>query len=66
LSRGIERRGPAVPARQVPGEGAPRSTQGGFAKWYEIVCEESNKKYAVKVIEKASLTRSKAREKVLI
>ena len=38
--------------------------QGGFAKCYELFPHENNKKYAVKVIEKASLTRSKAKEKV--
>ena len=41
-----------------------QNIQGGFAKCYELISHENNKKYAVKVIEKASLTRSKAREKV--
>ena len=40
--------------------------QGGFAKCYELTSQENNKKFAVKIIEKASLTRSKAREKVKI
>lgn len=40
--------------------------QGGFAKCYELISHENNKKFAVKLIEKASLTRSKAREKVFI
>ena len=35
--------------------------QGGFAKCYELTSLENDKKYAVKVIEKASLTRSKAK-----
>lgn len=41
-------------------------TQGGFARCYELISLENNKKYAVKVIEKASITRSKAKEKVLL
>lgn len=38
--------------------------QGGFAKCYELTNLTNNHKYAVKIVEKASLTRSKAREKV--
>ena len=36
--------------------------KGGFAKCYELISLENDKKYAVKAIEKASLTRSKAKE----
>jgi polo-like kinase 1 len=38
--------------------------KGGFAKCYEFINLANNKKYAAKIIEKATLTRSKAKEKV--
>jgi polo-like kinase 1 len=40
--------------------------QGGFAKCYEFTSLDTNKLYAAKVIEKSSLSRSKAKEKVFI
>jgi hypothetical protein len=39
--------------------------QGGFAKCYEFTHTATGRKFAAKIIEKASLTRSKAKEKVL-
>jgi hypothetical protein len=39
--------------------------QGGFAKCYEFTNMATGKKFAAKIIEKATLTRSKAKEKVL-
>ena len=38
--------------------------QGGFAKCYEFTHTATGRKYAAKIIEKATLTRSKAKEKV--
>jgi hypothetical protein len=38
--------------------------QGGFAKCYEFTQISTGRKYAAKIIEKATLTRSKAKEKV--
>ena len=38
--------------------------QGGFAKCYEITSLDTKKVYAAKIIEKSSLNRSKAKEKV--
>ena len=38
--------------------------QGGFAKCYEFTNMATGKKFAAKIIEKATLTRSKAKEKV--
>lgn len=40
--------------------------QGGFAKCYEFTHTGSGRKYAAKIIEKATLTRSKAKEKVSV
>lgn len=40
------------------------SIQGGFAKCYEFTNLATGKKFAAKIIEKATLTRSKAKEKV--
>jgi len=40
------------------------SIQGGFAKCYEFTHAGTGRKYAAKIIEKATLTRSKAKEKV--
>ena len=39
--------------------------KGGFAKCYEFTHTATGRKFAAKIIEKASLTRSKAKEKVL-
>lgn len=38
---------------------------GGFAKCYEGVDIENNKRYAIKVMEKASLQKSRAKQKVM-
>lgn len=35
--------------------------QGGFAKCYEVISLQTEKKYAAKIIEKASLEKSKAK-----
>jgi len=38
--------------------------QGGFAKCYEVTSLDTKRVYAAKIIEKASLNKSKAKEKV--
>ncbi len=38
--------------------------QGGFAKCYEFTNMSNGRKYAAKIIDKTTLTRSKAKEKV--
>lgn len=48
----------------IPRQGNFITTQGGFAKCYEFTNLANNKKYAAKIVEKATLTRSKAKEKV--
>lgn len=39
--------------------------KGGFAKCYEFVCSENDKTFAAKVIAKASLTKSRAKQKLI-
>lgn len=39
--------------------------KGGFAKCYEITNLETKKIYAAKIVSKASLTKNRARQKVL-
>ena len=48
----------------IPRQGTYFTIQGGFAKCYEFTNLANNKKYAAKIVEKATLTRSKAKEKV--
>jgi hypothetical protein len=38
--------------------------KGGFAECYEFVSEETGKRYAAKVIDKETLGKGKAREKL--
>lgn len=41
-------------------------TQGGFAVCHELINLKTNRKLAVKIIDKTTLTKSKAKEKVLL
>lgn len=38
--------------------------QGGFARCYEMTCEETGIKYAGKIVAKSSLVKPKAKQKV--
>ena len=40
--------------------------KGGFAKCYEVTDMETNKSYAAKIVEKSSLLKGKAKQKVII
>ena len=38
---------------------------GGFSKCYEYICEENNKNYAIKIINKSILNNEKSRKMIL-
>lgn len=40
------------------------SVQGGFAKCYWATCLETGEAFALKIVQKSSLVKSKARQKV--
>ncbi len=39
--------------------------KGGFAKCYEFICDETQQVYACKVVQKSSLTKSRAKQKLM-
>lgn len=47
-----------------PRQGTNIITQGGFAECYELVSQETGKRYAAKVIDKETLSKGKTKEKL--
>lgn len=48
------------------GKGSSDSNSGGFAKCYEGLNLETKKSYAIKVIDKTSLQKNRAKQKVCL